>query len=86
MAVAQEVERVAHRSEDQWSNPLTPWLLQSVCQSVLNLATESQIAPEGCAMGVWLCVYVCEWALETPPDEQVGALHGSLCERVNVGM
>lgn len=31
------------------------------------------IAPEGCTIAVSV------WIIETPPDEQVGTLHGSFC-------
>ena len=48
-AVAQEVERVVHQSEDR---RFESRLLQSACRSVLGQDTEPQIAPEGCAIGV----------------------------------
>lgn len=40
VAVAQEVEWVAHLSEDQWFDS---WLLQSACQSVVRQDTELKL-------------------------------------------
>ena len=44
-AVAQEIERVVHYSEDWWFDPR---LFRSACQSVPGQDTEPQIATEGC--------------------------------------
>lgn len=53
-AVAQEVEWVVYLS-DGWCFNLQ--LLRCTYQSVLGQDTEPQIAPNGCYIGVRMCVY-----------------------------
>lgn len=50
---AAKAQRIEQLSEDQW---LDPQPLQSACQSVLGPNADSQIAPEG--VGVWVYVRI----------------------------
>ncbi len=78
-AVAQQVQQVVDHSEG-WQDD--PRLLWSTCRGVLGQDTEPQIAPDGCTIGVKVCVCV--------PDEQIGSLQSSLqslvCEWVNADL
>ncbi len=83
-AVAQKAERVICQSE---GGCFDPQLFLSASWSVLGQDSELQIGPDGCSIGVWMCVYeflksrLALWREATLP-----LVRDQVCEWVNTDL